>query len=185
MKAWAVGEPGPVDGRPLLAVERPEPDPAAAEIRIRVRACGVCRTDLHVVEGDLPVHRRHVVPGHEIVGTVDALGADATRFAIGQRVGVPWLRHTCGRCRWCRRGAENLCDVPRFTGWDDDGGYAEWAVVDEAYAYGWAEFHRLLGEMKQEAEKILGEAIDYFRQGQVSLRPLKVQARAVAAHGGD
>ncbi|MGH9179997.1 MAG: zinc-binding alcohol dehydrogenase family protein, partial [Acidimicrobiales bacterium] len=94
-----------------------------------------CRTDLHLAEGDLPPRRPRAVPGHEVVGTVDALGAGATRFELGQRAGIAWLRGTCGRCRWCRRGGENLCPAPRFTGWDADGGYAEWAVVDEAYAY--------------------------------------------------
>jgi propanol-preferring alcohol dehydrogenase len=102
---------------------------------VRVRACGVCRTDLHLAEGDLPPHRPGVIPGHEIVGEVDALGEGTSRFGLGDRVGIAWLRHTCGRCRWCRRGSENLCLEPRFTGWDADGGYAEWAVVDEAYAY--------------------------------------------------
>jgi len=116
-------------------VERPEPVPAPGEIRVRVRACGVCRTDLHVAEGDLAVHRPGVVPGHEVVGVVDAVGPGATRFSIGERVGIAWLRHTCGACRFCRRGDENLCTAPRFTGWDDDGGYAEYAVVDEGYAY--------------------------------------------------
>ena len=135
MKAWIVEQPAPIERGPLVAADRPEPAPATQEIRVLVRACGVCRTDLHVAEGDLPVHRRNVVPGHEIVGTVDALGEGAARFRLGQRVGIPWLRRTCGRCRWCRRGAENLCESPRFTGWDDDGGYAEWAVVDEAFAY--------------------------------------------------
>ena len=100
-----------------------------------MHACGVCRTDLHLAVGDLPPKRAGVVPGHEIVGTVDARGDACHRFAIGDRVGIPWLRHTCGRCRWCRRGAENLCVAPAFTGWDADGGYAEYAVVDEAYAY--------------------------------------------------
>jgi propanol-preferring alcohol dehydrogenase len=95
----------------------------------------VCRTDLHIAEGDLPIHRRGVVPGHEIVGTVDTLGAGATRFAEDDRVGIAWLRHTCGTCRFCLRDAENLCLAPRFTGWDDDGGYAEHAVVDERFAY--------------------------------------------------
>jgi propanol-preferring alcohol dehydrogenase len=90
---------------------------------------------LHVTEGDLPVHRPQVVPGHEVVGVVDALGAGSGRFEVGDRVGIAWLRHTCGECRWCRAGAENLCISPRFTGWDENGGYAEYAVVDEAYAY--------------------------------------------------
>jgi alcohol dehydrogenase, propanol-preferring len=121
--------------RPLVPVERPVPEPASGEVRVRVSACGVCRTDLHLAEGDLPPRRRLTVPGHEIVGRVDAIGAGSTRFQIGQRVGIAWLRWTCGRCRWCRAGRENLCVAPRFTGWDADGGYAEWAVVDEAYAY--------------------------------------------------
>ncbi len=102
---------------------------------MRITVCGVCRTDLHVAEGDLPVHRVGVVPGHEVVGVVDGLGPGASRFSIGDRIGIAWLRSTCGMCRFCHRGDENLCLAPRFTGWDEDGGYAEQAVVDEAYAY--------------------------------------------------
>jgi alcohol dehydrogenase, propanol-preferring len=135
MKAWVVDTPGPIATGPLVAVERPIPEPGRGEIRVRVLACGVCRTDLHLAEGDLAPHRPSTVPGHEVVGTVDALGAGTSRFHMGQRAGIAWLRHTCGRCRWCRRGRENLCVDPRFTGWDADGGYAQWAVVDEAYAY--------------------------------------------------
>jgi alcohol dehydrogenase, propanol-preferring len=135
MKAWVVGTPGPITTAPLAAVDLPVPEPGPGEIRVRVAACGVCRTDLHLAEGDLAPHRPATVPGHEVVGTVDALGTGCRRFAPGQRAGIAWLRHTCGRCRWCRRGRENLCPDPRFTGWDADGGYAEWAVVDEAYAY--------------------------------------------------
>jgi alcohol dehydrogenase, propanol-preferring len=135
MKAWVVDTPGPMATGPLVAVERPIPEPGPGEIRVRVIACGVCRTDLHLAEGDLAPHRPSTVPGHEVAGTVDALGAGTSRFHIGQRAGIAWLRHTCGRCRWCRRGRENLCVDPRFTGWDADGGYAQWAVVDEAYAY--------------------------------------------------
>ena len=135
MRAWAVEQPGPVDGGPLRPVERAVPEPAPAEVLVEVSVCGVCRTDLHVAEGDLPPRRPAVVPGHEIVGRVVARGVGATRFALGDRIGVPWLRHTCGACRFCVRGDENLCVAPRFTGWDDDGGYAEFAVVDEAYAY--------------------------------------------------
>jgi alcohol dehydrogenase, propanol-preferring len=116
-------------------VEREPPEPGTGEVRVRVSACGVCRTDLHVAEGDLLVHRAGVVPGHEVVGVVDRLGPGATRFALGQRIGIAWLRWTCGSCRFCRRGAENLCLAPRFTGWDDDGGYAEHAVVHEDFAY--------------------------------------------------
>lgn len=135
MGAWTLDGPAPAAARPLRWVERKPPHPRAGELRVRVSACGVCRTDLHVVEGDLPPHRRNVVPGHEIVGIVDELGPGATRFAQGARVGIPWLRHTCGTCRFCLRRQENLCLHPRFTGWDDDGGYAEHAVVDERYAY--------------------------------------------------
>ena len=136
MKAWVVRRPGPIEGGPLELVERPDPVPGPGELRVRVAVCGVCRTDLHIAEGDLPPHRHDVVPGHEIVGVVDALGSEARRFSIGDRVGIAWLRHTCGTCRFCRRGDENLCVAPQFTGWDADGGYAEYAVVDERYAYG-------------------------------------------------
>ncbi len=135
MKAWVVGTPGPMDDGPLELVDRPVPEPGPGELRVRVSTCGVCRTDLHLAEGDLPPHRPGTVPGHEVVGVVDALGPGSGRFARGDRVGIAWLRHTCGRCRWCRRGSENLCVDPRFTGWDADGGYAEQAVVPEAYAY--------------------------------------------------
>ena len=111
--------------------EVPVPEPGPGELLVRVRACGVCRTDLHVTDGDLPVHRTAVVPGHEVVGTVTrATGA----FAEGDLVGIPWLRHTCGSCRFCTRGKENLCPSSRYTGWDEDGGYAEYAVVPAAYA---------------------------------------------------
>jgi alcohol dehydrogenase, propanol-preferring len=113
----------------------PVPLPGPGELRVRVSVCGVCRTDLHIAEGDLLIHRPQVVPGHEVVGVVDALGAGSRRFDVGDRVGIAWLRHTCGVCRWCRSGAENLCISPRFTGWDENGGYAEYAVVDEGYAY--------------------------------------------------
>ena len=100
-----------------------------------MRACGVCRTDLHLAEGDLAPRRSATVPGHEVVGIVDAVGTGAGRFAVGDRIGVAWLRGTCGRCRWCRTGRENLCPDAVFTGWDADGGYAEYAVVPEAFAY--------------------------------------------------
>ena len=135
MKAWVVRRPGPIDGGPLAFVERPVPVPTERQIRVRVSTCGVCRTDLHLAEGDLAPHGQDVVPGHEVVGTVDATGRGCTLFSIGERVGIAWLRATCGACRFCRRGDENLCLDPRFTGWDADGGYAEFAVVDERYAY--------------------------------------------------
>ena len=135
MRAWVVRDPGPIIDRPLELVELPEPEPGPGEVRVRVQACGVCRTDLHLAEGDLAPRRPRTVPGHEVVGLVDALGPGAARFAAGDRVGVAWLRGTCGRCRWCRAGRENLCPQATFTGWDADGGYAEYAVVPEAYAY--------------------------------------------------
>src|SRR5436305_9731072 len=122
MRSWVVDVPGPVDGGPLRWIDKPPPQPGPGQVRVKVRACGVCRTDLHLAEGDLTPRRSGVVPGHEVVGTVDALGPDASRFLPGQRVGIAWLRSTCGRCRWCRRGEENLCVEPRFTGWDADGG---------------------------------------------------------------
>lgn len=135
MRAWVVSEPGPVGTGPLRLVDLPDPEPGPGEVLVRVRACGVCRTDLHVVEGDLAQHRHPVVPGHEVVGEVVRAGAGAHRFGPGARVGIAWLRSTCGACRWCRSGRENLCPDSRYTGWDADGGYAELAAVPEAYAY--------------------------------------------------
>ena len=127
--------PGPMAGHPLELVARDVPEPGAGEVLVEVDACGVCRTDLHVTEGDLAVHREGVTPGHEVVGRVVARGPGAARFAEGDRVGVAWLRWTCGACRWCRSGRENLCRESRYTGWDADGGYAEYTVVPQAYAY--------------------------------------------------
>jgi propanol-preferring alcohol dehydrogenase len=126
---------GPIGGRRLGSESLPLPSPGTGELRIRVRACGVCRTDLHVVEGDLESRKLPLVPGHEVVGTVDALGAGVPGFSIGERVGIAWVRETCGRCDFCREGNTNLCPNARFTGWTDDGGYAEHAVVPAAWAY--------------------------------------------------
>jgi propanol-preferring alcohol dehydrogenase len=134
MRTWVVDRSDPAAGRVRL-VERPEPRPGPGEVLVAVRTCGVCRTDLHLRDGDLPPKRPGVTPGHQIVGDVVALGPGATRFAVGARIGVAWLRWTCGRCRFCLRGDENLCLSPRFTGWDEDGGFAELAVAPEAYAY--------------------------------------------------
>ncbi|ORB03125.1 alcohol dehydrogenase [Mycolicibacter minnesotensis] len=136
MWAWRVQRPGPIESRPLERVRTAVPRPQPFELLVAVHACGVCRTDLHVSEGDLAVHRPGVIPGHEVVGEVVEVGAEAgTDFAVGDRVGIAWLRQTCGACRYCRRGDENLCPHSRYTGWDDDGGYAEFATVPAAFAH--------------------------------------------------
>jgi alcohol dehydrogenase, propanol-preferring len=135
MKAMAVHTPAPIETNPLGAIEVPTPEPSAGEILIRVLTCGVCRTDLHVAEGDLPPRLPRVIPGHEVVGVVERCGDGCKRFKIGDRVGIAWLRETCGTCVYCRRGRENLCPNARFTGYDHDGGYAEAAVVREEFAY--------------------------------------------------
>jgi propanol-preferring alcohol dehydrogenase len=122
-------------GTPLVMRERPVPTPGAGEILLEVAACGVCRTDLHVVDGELPHPKLPIVPGHEIVGRVAALGAGVAGFRIGERVGVPWLAATCGVCRYCRHDAENLCDEPLFTGYTRDGGYATHAVADARFCF--------------------------------------------------
>ncbi|MEE1803448.1 zinc-dependent alcohol dehydrogenase family protein [Streptomyces sp. JV176] len=132
---WAVGTPGPVRTGPLVRVRRPAPVPGPGELLLRVEACGVCRTDLHLAEGDLTPHRPATVPGHEIVGRVVAAGDGVDRFRTGDRAGGAWLRSTCGECRWCRSGRENLCPGSRYTGWDADGGFADTAIVPAAFAY--------------------------------------------------
>jgi alcohol dehydrogenase, propanol-preferring len=135
VQAWVVASPAPVDAGPLRWQERDLPEPGPGQVRVRVVCCGVCRTDLHLAEGDLPPRRPAVTPGHEVVGLVDALGEGASRFAVGERIGVAWLGATDGGCRFCRRGDENLCTSPLFTGWDVDGGYADACLVDERFAY--------------------------------------------------
>ncbi|TFW28981.1 zinc-dependent alcohol dehydrogenase family protein [Massilia horti] len=122
-------------GSPLSEAEIPLPMPGAGEVLVKVAACGVCRTDLHIVDGELPAHALPLVPGHEVVGTVAAMGHGASRFRMGQRVGIPWLAGTCGHCRYCLQGRENLCDSAVFTGYDLNGGYAEFAVADERYCH--------------------------------------------------
>jgi alcohol dehydrogenase, propanol-preferring len=135
MQRWIVAEPGPIDIGPLRRIDDERPEPGPGQVRVRISCCGVCRTDLHLAAGDLPPHRARTTPGHEVVGTVDARGPGATRFAVGERVGVAWLGGTDGHCRYCRSGRENLCESPVFTGWDVDGGYADECLVDEAFAY--------------------------------------------------
>ena len=124
-----------VPGQPLRLAQLPRPEPAAQQLLIRVRACGVCRTDLHVADGELHDPSLPLVLGHEIVGVVEALGSAVTGFTVGQRVGVPWLGHTCGRCHYCLSGRENLCDGARFTGYQLDGGYAQYTVADAHYCF--------------------------------------------------
>ncbi|MDX2971750.1 zinc-dependent alcohol dehydrogenase family protein [Kribbella solani] len=156
MYAWVVDRPGPIDTAPLRKIRRPIPEPGPGEVLVEVEACGICRTDLHLCEGDLPPKHLHITPGHQTVGTVVAHGpsttrttstrttadhtggdraAPADRFAVGERVGIAWLRGTCGGCEFCRRGAENLCPRSTYTGWDAHGGFAEYAVVPQDFAY--------------------------------------------------
>ena len=122
-------------GEPLRLVERPDPAPGDGEVRIEVHACGVCRTDLHVVDGELPNPKLPIIPGHEIVGRIDAMGNGVTGLAPGMRAGVPWLGRTCGRCSYCKSGRENLCDQPLFTGYTRDGGYATHVIADARYTF--------------------------------------------------
>ncbi len=135
MRAWVVEEPGAIASHPLALIEREIPVPGPGEVRLRVRACGVCRTDLHLAEGDLAPRRARVVPGHEIVGVIDELGEGSSRFHLGERVGAAWLARTCGQCRFCQRGEENLCLSPTLRGWDVDGGYANYVLAHEDFLY--------------------------------------------------
>lgn len=135
MKACVLRAPAKVETNPLEFAEVAAPEPRESEIRVRVHACGVCRTDLHVIEGELPPRKSPVIPGHQVVGTVEKLGKNARRFADGARVGVAWLHKTDGTCEYCRAGAENLCDAPEFTGYTVNGGYAEYIVAPESFVY--------------------------------------------------
>ncbi len=135
MKAMIVENPAPIESDPLRMIDADIPEPGKGEVRVKIVTCGVCRTDLHVAEGDLPPRQPRIVPGHEVVGIVDKPGVGASRFEQGERVGIAWLRETCGVCMYCRRGRENLCPNARFTGYDRDGGYAEYAIVREDFAY--------------------------------------------------
>ena len=135
MNAMVLNATAPIASAPLQYTDVPDPEPGEGEVRLRVRCCGMCRTDLHVIEGELPEQKLPVIPGHQVVGVVDKAGPGCRLLAVGQRVGVAWLRHTCGACVFCRRGLENLCEASRFTGYHADGGYAEYAVVPEAFAY--------------------------------------------------
>jgi propanol-preferring alcohol dehydrogenase len=135
MRAWAVASPGPLDTQPLRQVDRPIPVAGPRQVLVRVSACGVCRTDLHLALGELAPRRPGTVPGHQVVGRVAAVGGDVTGWQVGDRLGIAWLAGTCGRCRWCREGSENLCEGSVYTGWDLDGGFAPYVVADAGYTY--------------------------------------------------
>ena len=135
MKAMLLKEPRPIEEKPLVMAEIERPTPGPREISLKILTCGICHTDLHIVEGELPSKKLPVIPGHQIVGTVETVGKKVTRFRIGDKVGVGWLNSTCGNCEFCLKGSENLCEKARFTGYDVDGGYAEYTVVSEDFAY--------------------------------------------------
>jgi len=135
VKAWILNKPAPAESRPLVLTECPIPQPADDEVLVRVLACGICRTDLHVVEGDIATKKAPVIPGHQVVGTIEAVGSRSDRFHIGDSVGIAWLHRTCGICEFCRSGKENLCERAMFTGWTVNGGYAEYATAPAAFTY--------------------------------------------------
>lgn len=145
MKACVLKKPAPVESNPLEYTDVPKPRAAGDQVLVRVNACGVCRTDLHVVEGELPPRKQPVIPGHQVVGVVEETGERAARFRPGDRVGIAWLHRTDGACEYCRSGRENLCDKPEFTGWTVDGGFAEYTLAPEAFVYrlpdGFADLH--------------------------------------------
>ena len=134
MRAMQLTTPAPVETAPLHQTELPVPEPGAGRIRVRVNSCGVCHTDRHVVEGELPDMRLPIVPGHQVAGVIDAVGTGVTRFAMGERVGVPWLHAACGNCAHCLRGNENLCERATFTGYNVDGGFAEFLLAEADFA---------------------------------------------------
>ncbi len=135
MKACLLSAPAAIETKPLKYADVAVPQPKSGEVLVRVRSCGVCRTDLHVIEGELPPRKSPVIPGHQVVGVIEKRGEGTKRFAVGGRVGIAWLHQTDGTCDYCRSGAENLCDHPTFTGYSVDGGYAEYVVAPEAFMY--------------------------------------------------
>ncbi|HEY1923452.1 MAG TPA: zinc-dependent alcohol dehydrogenase family protein [Tepidisphaeraceae bacterium] len=135
MKAMLLNTAAPIETSPLVLTDVPKPEPGPDEVRLKVSCCAICRTDLHIIEGDLPAMKRPVIPGHQIVGSVDLVGENCKRLKLNMRVGVAWLRYTCGICRFCKSDRENLCEFSRYTGYHADGGFAEYAVVPEDYAY--------------------------------------------------
>jgi len=163
MRACLLNSPARIETNPLQFTDVPAPSPDRGEVRVRVHACGVCRTDLHVIEGELPPRKSPVIPGHQVVGVVEKLGEGSRRYAIGARVGVAWLHHTDGLCEYCRRGAENLCDNPTFTGYSVDGGYAEYIVAPQDFVYAIPE-----GFSDEQAAPLLCAGIIGFRSLRLS-----------------
>ncbi len=135
MKAIVLEKQDRLENKPLQFMDIPAPEPAHTQIRLKISVCGVCRTDLHIVEGELPAHKLPIICGHQIIGKVEKLGEQAKRYKIGERLGVPWLYKTCGRCKYCKAGKENLCENAKFTGYDVNGGFAEYVIVDQDFAY--------------------------------------------------
>jgi len=135
MKACILHQPAPIESNPLKYTDVPKPAPSGTQVLVRVNACAVCRTDLHVIEGELRPRKSPITPGHQVVGVIEAVGERARQHAVGTRVGIAWLHSTDGTCEYCRAGKENLCDDPSFTGWTVDGGYAEYALADEDFVY--------------------------------------------------
>jgi propanol-preferring alcohol dehydrogenase len=147
MKAWVLEKQGKVETKPLIKKELSIPEVKNNEIRIEIKATGICRTDLHTIEGDLPLHKNPVIPGHQIVGIVDEIGKKVTSFKEGDRAGVAWLYSSCGKCKFCTSGRENLCSTAKFTGWDVDGGYTESIVIDADFAYRLGENHSFVEQV--------------------------------------
>jgi propanol-preferring alcohol dehydrogenase len=147
MKAWVLEKQGKVETKPLIKKELSIPEVKNNEIRIEIKATGICRTDLHTMEGDLPLHKNPVIPGHQIVGIVDEIGKKVTSFKEGDRAGVAWLYSSCGKCKFCTSGRENLCSTAKFTGWDVDGGYTESIVIDADFAYRLGENHSFVEQV--------------------------------------
>ncbi len=173
MRTMVLHQPAPASEAPLVAEDRPDPEPSAGEIRLRVTACGVCRTDLQILEGDLAARRLPIVPGHQVVGVVDAIGPEAAGWSLGDRAGITWLASTDGTCRFCVTDRENLCEAAAFTGWDRDGGYAEAVLVRAAFAVPLPESYPDLAA----APLLCGGVIGYRALGVAGIGPASAGAR--------
>lgn len=178
MKAMVLDSPAPVDQRPLQLKEVPDPSPGVGQILVRVNTCGICRTDLHEVEGELPMQHSPIIPGHQVVGTVAALGEEAVRFHVGDRVGVAWLHQSCHACEFCLNREENLCREAKFTGWSVNGGYAEYMTVNELFAY-----HIPDGFADEQAAPLLCAGIIGYRALQTSRASAMINRRRLGLYG--